>query len=135
DSEIDHVVSEAHRVLRKGGVLVASCVTDHWIYRITNMYQLFFPNRYINRNSLVKQLQAQDLSIEHNEEKGLLIGPLFSHGLVIFFDAIDKLLFRNQGKLGPIGITMRQLFKPLMMLEYQVPIDFGYTLFLVGKKT
>lgn len=133
NEEIVFILKEAKKVLRDGGIIIASCVTDHRIYRWTNLYQFILPNRYLNRKWLVQELSSAGLKVEYAREKGLIIGPLFSHGLVIFFDAIDKILFNNRGKLGPIGIFVRQLFKPLMKAEYTVPLDFGYTLFIVAQ--
>lgn len=133
-SEISHVLARAKYVLRPGGVIIASCVTDHWVYRVANLYRFVLPNFYINREKLIKQARTQKFIIAHNQERGLILGPLFSHGIVLVFDAIDKLLFHNRGKLGPIGITIRKLMKPLMYLELLIPIDYGYTLYLVLKK-
>jgi SAM-dependent methyltransferase len=132
--EVPDLLKEAQRVLRPGGILVASCVVDHWWYRATNLYRFILPNSYMNRKKLLAAAQRHKLKVVFAQERGLFIGPLFSHGVVIFFDALDKLVFRNQGKLGPIGIFARKLAKPLMSLEYKLPIDYGYTLFVVFQK-
>lgn len=134
DKEIFAVLKESSKALRPGGVIVASCVTDHLIYKITNMYQFILPNRYINRKRVLAYARHFSFDPVFVKETGLLIGPLFSHGFVLFFDLLDKILFRNKGKLGPIGISMRKIAMPLMSLEYSIPFDYGYTLFLVFKK-
>lgn len=134
DREINTIFKEASKTLSKEGILAASCVTDHPVYQWTNLYRFFLPNRYINRKKLLLSAKKAGLVPLFAQERGLIIGPLFSHGIVIFFDALDKLIFRNKGKLGPIGIFMRKLWKPIMHLEYYVPIDYGYTLFVVFQK-
>ncbi len=133
-SEITQFFKQAYQVLKPGGFIIASCVVDHLIYRSTNLYNLFFPNYYLNRQALLTEAKKRKFLVLFAQEKGLLVGPLFSHGLVIFFDLIDKIIFRNKGKLGPIGIGVRKLFKPLMSWEYQLPLDYGYTLFVTLKK-
>lgn len=134
DNEIEHIFGQVSKSLSKDGIMAASCVTDHAIYRFLNLYRFFFPNRYINRAKIVALAKKNKLKIKFIKEKGLVVGPLFSHGLVIFFDAMDKLIFRNQGKLGPIGIWAREAMLPIMKLEYKLPIDYGYTLFFILKK-
>lgn len=132
--EIEHVFKQSQKSLKKGGVLIASCVVDHWIYRVTNLYRLFLPNFYLNRKKLLDTAKKHSFKILMSQERGLIIGPFFSHFIVIFFDAIDKILFRNKGKLGPIGSFVRKLWKPIMYLEYKIPLDYGYTLFVVFQK-
>ncbi len=132
--EINHVLRESLRVLKPGGHIIASCVTDHAIYRLLNLYRFILPNHYIHRDSLLSQARKLGFIPVINSERGLIIGPLFSHGIVILFDAVDKLIFRNKGKLGPIGVFMRKLLQPVMFWELLIPIDFGYTLYLVLQK-
>lgn len=134
-SELEHVLTESKRILKKSGIVVISCAVDHPLYVVLNLYQFFIPHRYINRHELLKTATQNGFKPSFITEKGILIAPFISHCLSIFFDALDKLFFRTKGKLGPIGSWVRAISIPLIQLEYKLPIDYGYTLFLVLKKT
>jgi SAM-dependent methyltransferase len=134
DKQINLLLKESKRILKSGGVVCISCATDHMIYRVLNLYQFFLPHRYINKKNLERKLVESGFSIMHSEEKGLLFTPVFSHMVILFFDAADKLIFNTKGQLGPIGTFMRKLTQPLTQLEYAIPINFGYTLFIVARK-
>jgi ubiquinone/menaquinone biosynthesis C-methylase UbiE len=130
DIEISNFLIEAKRVLVKNGIIIASCATDRWVYKIFNIYRLFIPNFYINRTKLVLKLENAGFKIELEKEKGLIIAPLFSNIFSLFFDALDRLFFNSKGTLGPIGKKSRKLIKPFISKEFSLPIDFGYTLFI-----
>lgn len=134
EKEIKEVIVQAQKVLRPGGVFIASCVVDHPIYVWANLYQFVFPNKYIHRNTLLRMLQEKHFRIEKASEKGLFLNPFVFHGLVIFFDAIDRFLFGVRGRLGFLGTGIRRIVLPLLRLEFKLPFDFGYTLFLVARK-
>lgn len=134
DDEINHFISEAAKVLKKNGSLIISCAADHKIYKILDLYNLILPHRLINRKKLAKQLKICGFEQVYEQEKGLIISPFFSHILVIFFDLLDKILFRTKGTLGPIGKSTRILVSPVTKLEYKLPIDYGYTLFISSNK-
>ncbi len=134
DEEINVFLTKAYQSLKPGGILAISCVGDHAIYRFTNFYQLFFRNRYLNRHDLNTKITNLGFKIIQQFERGLIIGPLFSHGLVILFDALDKLIFHNRGKLGPIGSWARQAALPFMNFECKIPLDYGYTLYVMAQK-
>lgn len=128
--EILYVLQESYRALKPGGKIFITCSSDHFIYKFLNIYRFFIPNSFINRNSFLKICRQNNLEIEEAYEKGLFLTPLFSNVLVFFFDALDKLLFKTQGKLGPIGRNIRSLCAPLIRMEYLLKIDYGYTLFV-----
>lgn len=134
NNEIDHVIADSARVLKTNGYLISSTVLDNKFYRAINAYRFFFPNRYINRQSLLSKLRESNFKIITNHAKGIIIGPLFSHGLVIIFDAIDRYLLRVRGTVGPIGSLARAIAFPFMYLELLIPIDYGYTWYLVAQK-
>ncbi len=132
--EIDMFINRAKYVLKPGGKIIASCVTDHWFYQKINLYAFFFPNYYINRKKIISNLEINGFKISFARERGLLLGPLFSHGIIIPFDLLDKILFRKKGELGPIGTAIRHLFFPMLKWENTIPIDYGYTFFFVAEK-
>ena len=134
DKEIDFFIKESRRVLKKGGILLISTVVDHIIYKIFNLYGLFLPNRFINRDSLIQKLRKADYNVEYQKESGLIIGPLVSHNLTIIPDALDKIFFATKGTLGFFGSTFRKIITPFLSLEYSIPLDYGYTLYLKAKK-
>lgn len=133
-SEIKYLFKEARRVLNKSGILVISCSTDHGLYKFCNIYQFFLPNHFINRRTILEEIEKAQLKTIHQQERGILIAPLFSNIISFFFDAGDKVLFRTKGTLGPIGSFARKIVNPLIALEYLVPIDYGYTLYLKIQK-
>lgn len=130
DKEIAELVSKSKKVLKKNGVFLSSCIVDHWLYKVMDIYKFFLPQRYLNRNKLIKLLDNNGFDIEYQKEKGIFLAPLFSHCLVVFFDALDKLIFRQKGKLGKFGTWFRSFYTPILNLEYKLPIDYGYTLYL-----
>lgn len=130
DDQRVNLFQKAESVLRKDGVLVLSCVTDHILYKLMNLYYLFLPHYYINRANLIKQLRQNNFRIVYERERGLIIAPLFSNLIVLFFDTLDKIFFRTRGELGPIGTRIRQLASQIIQWEYKLPIDYGHTLFV-----
>lgn len=134
EDETKYLFEQAKEKLSKNGVLIASCAVDHWIYRLLNIYQLFLPNRFINRNWILNQIKVTGLKPVHIREKGLLVAPLFSNIISFFFDAFDRVLLGTRGKIGPTGTLARKMISPLIKLEFLLPIDYGYTLYLQAKK-
>ena len=134
DEEIDAFINESHKVLKKGGILLISTVVDHIIYKILNIYGLVLPNKFINRDNIIKKLKNANFNVEYQKESGLIIGPLVSHNLTIIPDALDKIFFSTKGSLGIFGGTFRKISTPLMALENLVPLDYGYTLYIKARK-
>ncbi len=134
DLEIDHVINESRRTLRKGGKLIFSTVLDTPIYRYLNAYQLVFPNRYINRSNLSHKLSKSNFKIETDIARGLIVGPLVSHALVIPFDAVDHFVLGVKGQIGYLGKAIRIIMFPLMYLELLIPLDYGYTWYVIADK-
>jgi SAM-dependent methyltransferase len=128
------IIKKAHAILKRNGVLAISCAVDHKLYHFLNIYRFFVPHGYVKRDRLLNILRSNNFEVEYAKEKGLIVSPLFSHVVIFFFDAFDKLIFRTQGELGPIGKTIRTMVKPLMALEYALPVDYGYTLFIQARK-
>lgn len=134
DQEIRYIISQAKKVLKPGGRLIFSTVLDTPLYVFLNAYRFVFPNRYINRSKLSNQLKRSGFKLELDIARGLIIGPLVSHGLVIPFDALDHYLLGVRGKIGPFGRLVRWLFFPLMYLELLIPINYGYTWYVSAHK-
>jgi hypothetical protein len=84
---------------------------------------------------LVAEIRKAGFDAEYVREKGLMLAPLTANVVALFFDGLDKVLFRTRGSLGPAGRFIRKLTNPMLHLEYHLPVDFGYTLFLRAKKT
>ena len=131
--EISWFFSEARKVLKRGGVITISCANNHLLYRIVNIYRLLVKHSYINSEELINQMEKSGFIVDHYQEKGLIFAPLFSNVFVIFFDAIDKLFFRNLGCLGPFGKASRELVNPLINFEYRFSVNYGYTLFIQAR--
>lgn len=132
--EIDLFLKEARKVLRKDGIIIISCAVDHVLYRIFNIYRLFLPNNFINKENFLDLVRKSNMKVIYQQEKGIILSPLFSNVVSLFFDILDKLIFRTNGSLGPIGKLSRKIVKPIIEFEYNLPINFGYTLFLIFKK-
>lgn len=132
--DLKHVLSEAKRSLKPGGKILISCTTDHFLYSTFNIYRLFLHHYSVNRVSLINQLVKNHFQIEKQFERGLILTPFFSNILVFFFDALDKLIHRTKGELGPIGRKIRSLWAPIIRQEFKLNIDYGYTLFIVASK-
>lgn len=135
DQEITHVLNESRRILKPGGYFLASTVVDDPFYMFINLYRFVFPNRYINRRGMTRQLQRAGFRSVESKARGLIIGPLVSHGLVIPFDAFDHYVLRVRGRIGPFGSLVRLLAFPFMYAELLIGIDKGYTLYIVAQKT
>lgn len=134
EPEITLFLRESRRVLNKGGILLLSTVVDHLVYQIFNIYGIFLPNKFVNRKKLIKEIKKSGLKIEYQKEQGVLIGPLISHNLTIFPDSLDKIFFATKGTLGFFGSTFRRVLTLFMGLEYLIPLDYGYTLYLKARK-
>lgn len=132
--EIDDFLLKAKKVLRENGVIILSCISDHWIYRVLDLYKYIIPQNYIKRIDLKSKLQQAGYKLSYNRERGFFFSPLFYHCFTIFFDLIDKIIFKTKGILGPVGKIVRKLVAPILDLEYRLPFDYGYTLFIVAKK-
>ncbi len=132
--EINELLKQIKKVLSKNGTAIFSCSIDHLFYKVFNLYRFLIPNHYINKELLINRIQKYGFTVELEQEKGLLIAPLFSNILSLFFDSVDKLLFRTRGSIGPIGNVSRKLIDPILKIEYKLPINYGYTLFLKIKK-
>ena len=98
------------------------------------MYQFFLPHKYIIREKLIESLQNDSFTVECQLERGILLAPVFSNIITLFFDAIDRFLLQKRGELGFFGKTIRKLFYPLLALEQKLSIDFGHTLFVRARK-
>lgn len=134
DMQIKKLLISLNKVLNKGGIIIGSTVTDHLVYKIFNLYQIILPNRYINRNWFQRQIASVGLNIELFFERGLFLSPLVSHVLMPCVDVLDKLVRKESGDLGGIGRWVRLKCTSLMLLEYNLPIDYGFTLYFYLKK-
>lgn len=132
--EISDFLINAKKTLKKNGIILISCTTDHFFYRVFNLYRLFLPNYFININKLSQLIRISGLRIKSQKEKGILLSPLFSNVFSVIFDTLDKIFFQTRGSLGFFGRISRDIVNPLLRLEYLLPLDHGYTLFLVLEK-
>lgn len=134
DMEIVNFFQNAKKIIQDDGLIFISCTTDHPFYKWFSLYNLVLPSHVNNRNKIIKLAKQSGLDCIYQKESGLFLGPLFSHNIVLFFDAIDKIVFRTKGRLGFFGMWSRLLSTYILKLEYYIPIDFGYTMYLVFKK-
>ncbi|HKC04369.1 MAG TPA: class I SAM-dependent methyltransferase [Patescibacteria group bacterium] len=132
--EINSLLKESKRVLRRNGIIIISCASDHLLYRFTDVYRLAIPHGYISRKNILKIMKTKGFKIEECYERGLIFSPLFLNACVIPFDISDKLFFRTKGSLGPFGKASRKVAALFVRLEYLIPIDFGYTLYIKSIK-
>ena len=132
--EITNLFCCAGKILRQGGILIASCTPEHWLYKLMNLYRFISPHCYIKRTKLISQIEQSGLSVVHQKEKGIFISPLFSGVVFLFFDLLNKIIFRKDGSLGPISRGIRSFVNPLLKAEYLLPVDFGNTLFIKALK-
>ncbi|PIY79905.1 MAG: hypothetical protein COY81_00235 [Candidatus Pacebacteria bacterium CG_4_10_14_0_8_um_filter_43_12] len=131
--EIKLLFSQAKLALAPNGLLILSCASDHFLYKCFNAYNLISPHQFISKSMVTRLFHTSGLEILEATEKGLLFTPIFSNILAVFFDSIDFLLCRKKGSLGLFGRLGRKLMEPVIRWEYHLPINFGYTLFIVGK--
>ncbi len=132
--DLNHVLTEAMKVLKPGGKLLISCTTDHWVYQWLNIYRLFLPHFAINRQALLQKITQSSLKVEKQYERGLILSPFFANIFIFFFDALDKIFYQTKGELGPIGRKMRTIWMPVISAEFTWNIDYGYTLFIEATK-
>ncbi len=132
--QVANFIVQVSNILKKGGILLISTVTDHLAYRFFNLYGLFLPNRFLNKKKTVSGITKRGLIIEKVFEKGLFFGPLFYHNLVLAFDFVDKVLFRTKGTLGPFGKTSRKAAYFVAEAEYLLPFNVGYTMYIKAHK-
>jgi SAM-dependent methyltransferase len=133
--EQQHVLKEASRTLKQSGLLIISCSLDHKLYKWLNIYRYFVPHYYVNRATLTKQLTQAGFELTYQQEKGLIINPLFSNIITFFSDAIDRFIFKTRGTLGPVGQKLRTRIYPLLAWENNIDLDYGYTLYLTAKRS
>jgi len=72
--------------------------------------------------------------VELQQERGILFAPIFSNFISLLFDSVDRFVLNTRGELGVFGRIIRKLFYPLLLLEQQLPVDFGYTLFVRAER-
>ncbi len=130
DRQIDEFVRRSSKVLRKGGLLLISTVSDHSLYKIINIYGIVLPNRFINKNKISSVIKKAGFDLDLLQEKGIFFGPLFYHNLSLIFDLIDKIFFRTKGTLGFFGKISRKFAYFLAEAEYALPLSVGYTIYI-----
>ena len=120
--------------MKSKGKIYISCTTDHKLYKILNIYNLFLPSHTNNRSKLISIINKSGLRVKYQKESGLFLGPLFWHNIVVGFDALDKIIFKTKGKLGFFGNISRIIATFLLGFEHFIPFDYGYTLYMVVEK-
>lgn len=134
DDEIAHFFEMANKVMNKNGTLAGYSRTDHFLYSITDLYQIFLPHMSISTKKLLEFAQKNNFKKIFQKEMGLLIAPVFNNTIVLFFDGLDKVFFRTKGTLGPFGKTARSIMAPIIDLEQSIPINYGYKTYFVFQK-
>ncbi len=134
NTEISDFFRTSKAKLNHKGKIFISCTTDHTFYKWFTLYNFFLPSHVNNRKSLLAIADNAGLKCIFQKESGLFLGPLFSHNLVLIFDILDKLLLRTKGKLGFFGKLSRVISTYIIQFESYLPIDYGYTLYLVLEK-
>lgn len=132
--EIKNFLNHAKKVLKSDGKIIISCAVDHVLYRIFNIYRLFLPNNFINKKIFLDLVRKSNMKVTYQQEKGIILSPLFSNVFSLFFDILDKILFQTKGSLGPIGKAAREVTNSILTLEYYLPINYGYTYFILLEK-
>jgi len=126
-------LKEAKRVLKPGGQLIVSCLTDHEIYKAIDLYGLFSPHGVVNRRKLLQDSSKIGFGQVSCREYGLILSPLTSQVLTVVFDAIDHFILGVRGKIGPMGKGVRSISYQIERLEYALEVDYGYTLIAAFK--
>lgn len=132
--QIHALLAKASRCLKNDGAILLSCFSDHWQYRMINLYGLFLPHFAISRQRLVSSLATNGFHVCWQMERGLVVAPLYAEVLGLFVDCMDRILRSRKGGQGPLSMMVQRLLNPLIRIEYRLPIDFGYTLFVAGRK-
>lgn len=132
--QIDDFVKYSMKTLKKNGFLVISCASNHLIYRFLDIYQFFSPHLYINSRDYLRKLEKAGFRVEFANEKGLIISPILMNFGTLFVDVLDKILYRNEGFLGPLGTGYRRAISGIIEWEYKSPLNYGYTLYIKAKK-
>ncbi|OGJ15964.1 MAG: hypothetical protein A2632_01285 [Candidatus Pacebacteria bacterium RIFCSPHIGHO2_01_FULL_46_16] len=132
--ELNSVLDNVRLALKDNGALLISTTTNHFIYKVFNIYRIFLPHKYISRTKLIKSLKKQGFVVELQQERGILFAPIFSNFISLLFDSVDRFVLNTRGELGVFGRIIRKLFYPLLLLEQQLPVDFGYTLFVRAER-
>lgn len=134
EKEIELFFKLSHKVLNKKGILVGYSRSDYWQYTFTDLYKFILPLTIISNKKLIEIAAKTGFKQVFKKEMGLLIAPLFNNTFMLGFDALDKILFRTKGTLGPFGRNARRLVAPLIDLEQSIPLDYGYKMYFVFQK-
>lgn len=134
NEEISEFFEMAHSVLNPKGIIVGYSRTDHLLYSLTDLYQIFLPHTSISTKKLLQIAAEHKFRTVFKKEMGLILAPLFNNTFVLGFDALDKILLRTKGTLGFFGKTSRSLMAPLIDLEQSLDFDYGYKLYFVFQK-
>lgn len=132
--ELVTTLKRIRQSLKKGGYIILSASSNYFIYTKTDIYNLLLPHRSFSKEELIYVLQQAGFKTIVVKQKGIFFAPFLSNTLLPFFDILDKVIFRTHGSLGPIGITLRNGFKPLILWEFSLPFNFGHTNFVVARK-
>ncbi|OGG14172.1 hypothetical protein A2773_02790 [Candidatus Gottesmanbacteria bacterium RIFCSPHIGHO2_01_FULL_39_10] len=133
NKEFSALFKNAKKLLTPNGVIIISCSVDHIVYRAMNVLHIFSPHKLIHRKYATDTLKRAGFGVIDQFERGILLSPIFSQ-LMTIFDILDKLIFSTKGTIGPIGKIMRGMTNILLSLEYRLPVDYGYTLFIMAGK-
>jgi len=134
DRQIASALSLCKKILKKNGYVIISTCSDHWFYRLIDMYGYVSPHRFISSSEIKFLLKNAEFQIDIIKEIGLIIAPVFSYCLSLIFDGLDVLFRTKQkGSLGMFGEWSRRIFAPFILKEYHVQWNFGYTKIIVAQ--
>ena len=134
DRQIASALSLCKKVIKKNGFIIISTCSDHWFYRLIDLYGYVSPHRFISSSKIKFLLNNAGFQMNIINEIGLIIAPVFSYCLSLLFDGLD-ILFRTKekGSLGVFGEWARRITAPLILIEYQSPLNFGYTKIIIAQ--
>ncbi len=127
--ELEMLLEEAKKTLSNDGVIICSTANDHLFYKMIDLYRFFFSHTYVNREKLTQTFLDHGYAIPEQFSRGIFMNPVFSGVIAFAADGIDAVLAHSKGRLGPFGRAIRSIFRPLLNLEYVIPIDYGDTLY------
>ncbi len=113
----ENVLSKINSILVPNGNLVLSAVTDHFFYKMINIYKYKNKINFFSKEYLINLLETSNYKINQITEKGTFFSPLLAYFYVIT-SFIDKKLLKSTSVVGPLGQKIRWLTNPLIDWEY-----------------
>ncbi|MFC1808255.1 class I SAM-dependent methyltransferase [Candidatus Omnitrophota bacterium] len=125
-------ISEAYRVLKKGGLLVISVPTDPSLF--TSKDEEIGHLRLFDRKELIRDIKEAKFSIETARPYGTLIYPYVKH--ITNRMSVKKIHdVQTKKSFGLFKIIFNLLIKPYLNLDYYVPQPRDIGLLIVAVKS